>query len=202
MDPSTSNASEADLQCHLLNLPGELRNMIYGYALTDPKGLQYRRGNDHLGRFCNRTANAVTPADGGAPADAGAPHDADHEANQLQYVCHELRYETRGLGFRLNELHFKDYLDASLFIRSLPASMCKHIKVMHIDWGYPYTYNRYTGQTRSSGMLTVMQFCAAYSQVTVRARTAELKPWFHDILSSVVDLQAVGEVELICRVAS
>jgi hypothetical protein len=39
MDPSTSNASEADLQCHLLNLPGELRNMIYGYALTDPKGL-------------------------------------------------------------------------------------------------------------------------------------------------------------------
>jgi hypothetical protein len=96
MDSSTGNARGADQHSHLLSLPGELRNMIYGYVLTNPKGLQYRRGSDYVGRLYNPTA------------DAGAPHDADHETNQCQYVCHELRHETRGIGFRLNELYFKE----------------------------------------------------------------------------------------------
>ena len=35
----------ADQNCPLLNLPGELRNRIYGYALTKPKGLLYQNHN-------------------------------------------------------------------------------------------------------------------------------------------------------------
>ena len=42
----------ADGVCHLFRLPGELRNRIYEYALTEANGLLYREDERGIGHLC------------------------------------------------------------------------------------------------------------------------------------------------------
>jgi hypothetical protein len=70
------------------NLPGEIRNLIYGFALTDDDPLHHRVVRSREG-FYNSECNSEAK-----------------EFNQLQYVCKQLRKETAGLELRHNDLVF------------------------------------------------------------------------------------------------
>jgi len=79
-------------QFRLLQLPRELRDMIYEYALTEPGGLvaDVVRGLDAWTRF-------------------RAAENEEHqelESNQLRFVCRQLYVETSALGLRYNDLIF------------------------------------------------------------------------------------------------
>ena len=72
----------------LLDLPQELRDMIYEYALTEDDGLVVQRWPAmHLKA-------------------AGATYRTD--PNQLKFTCRQLYAETTGLSLRYNELIFDD----------------------------------------------------------------------------------------------
>jgi hypothetical protein len=62
------------MSSRLLQLPAELRESIYEYALTEPKGLPWK---------------SVSDAEGGP-------------ANSLKLVCRQLYAKTSGLGFKYN----------------------------------------------------------------------------------------------------
>lgn len=71
----------------LLDLPREIRDMIYEYALTEDQGLLLVEHDDTQKSFrgCR-------------------PTDPSTESNCLEYVCRQLYYETKGLGLGLNNL--------------------------------------------------------------------------------------------------
>lgn len=76
-------------QSPLLRLPGEIRNIIFDYALLD-------HANIH-------GATAMLPTDINDPDAATRLHikgddDNWHEINQLKYVCRQLYFETRSYG--------------------------------------------------------------------------------------------------------
>lgn len=73
--------------CRFTSLPREIRDQIYAYALHSPSGLQFYRQEDYKAIFCQATDTAV-------------------DFNSLKFVCHQIRCETLGLEFQLNELKF------------------------------------------------------------------------------------------------
>jgi hypothetical protein len=74
-----------------LSLPKELRDIIYGFVLTDPEPLRYRSIRTSEGRLYRvfYTSN----------------NDHD-EFNQLKYVCKEFCRDTKDLEVKLNDLAF------------------------------------------------------------------------------------------------
>ncbi|KAI4670683.1 uncharacterized protein J4E88_009775 [Alternaria novae-zelandiae] len=78
----------AQMAKSLLDLPQELRDMIYEYALTEDEGL-----------FVQRWPAMHLKA-------AGATYRTD--PNQLKFTCRQLYAETTGLSLRYNELIFDD----------------------------------------------------------------------------------------------
>jgi hypothetical protein len=80
-----------DGRCPLLALPRELRDMVYKYALTDDYGLTAHRIPGGIFEFH------------GTPSTLGQP---SSELNQLQYTNQQLREETKGMVFGLNDLYF------------------------------------------------------------------------------------------------
>ncbi|KAF2823052.1 hypothetical protein CC86DRAFT_409823 [Ophiobolus disseminans] len=82
-------------RCLLLELPRELRDMVYNLALTKDEGLSKDsiyspNPSDTNGRF--HVAGDATNSD----------------ANQVKFACRRLYAETKGLGIRLNVLTFND----------------------------------------------------------------------------------------------
>lgn len=73
----------------LFSLPRELRDLIYDYVLTSRSGLTARadRATGRIVEFYDASAGADAP-----------------KFNQLQYVSHQLRKETRGLAMKNNVL--------------------------------------------------------------------------------------------------
>ncbi|KAH6865291.1 hypothetical protein BKA58DRAFT_443343 [Alternaria rosae] len=91
-----SHTTRAQNDCHLspaakmakslLDLPRELRDIIYGYTLTEEDGLLVQEW--------------LTMH----PKAAGAKYGTD--ANQLKFICRQLYTETTGLGLRYNKVTF------------------------------------------------------------------------------------------------
>jgi hypothetical protein len=83
----THSAIVPQKQSPLLRLPGELRNKIYEYALTD----------------YNESEPVMLPGDVNEPTSAFHLHRREtegdwHEVNQLKHVCRQLYLETRSFG--------------------------------------------------------------------------------------------------------
>ena len=80
-------------KCAFVELPGELRNKIYGFVLTEPHGALHVSKVKGKPRLCISIArkNGTTKK---------------VEANQLQYVNKQIRAETKGYSLQLNVLQF------------------------------------------------------------------------------------------------
>ncbi|KAF1979592.1 hypothetical protein BU23DRAFT_548804 [Bimuria novae-zelandiae CBS 107.79] len=102
-------------QCCFFKLAPELRDSIYEYALTECKPLLCTAG-DATGsprlliqyRFGNT--------------------EAKREANQLRYVCRQLRYETQTLSLRYNEIHFHGIENFENFLLSSIPNLQKRFR--------------------------------------------------------------------------
>lgn len=137
---SSCKSTHADNSCPLLELPGELRNFIYAYVLSEPAGLRFRQDEYGIGRLesmpAEKTLRPTLMVAKGEIDDADKKEQlqtaASRVANQLQYVSHEIRRETRGLGVRHNALTF-DYLhDILAFINTCPQSDLKHLRLLRL----------------------------------------------------------------------
>jgi len=148
--------------------------MIYGFALSSPDGLIYRRNSNHVGRLHDRSVNKFTL------------EPIEREWNQLQYVCHELRNETRTLGMRHNDVYFKNFAETAMFIRSLPASMCQYLRTVHVLDGSLGNGKLGHRHEVSHGLQTVREFCVDYPHITVRAHDPALKLDEHSILHALL----------------
>ncbi|KAF1848572.1 uncharacterized protein K460DRAFT_403855 [Cucurbitaria berberidis CBS 394.84] len=80
-------------RCLLLELPRELRDLIYEHALVHNYGLITAPDYHLADKFfvCNHEGEKL----------------GDENPNQLQHVCHQLYVETRGIIFKVNDLIFK-----------------------------------------------------------------------------------------------
>jgi hypothetical protein len=84
-------------RCRLLELPGELRNMVYQNVLTHPLGL---------------ISTPDEPALGFIPHSGTARGARGQDPNPLRYVCRQLHYETRHLLLKHNSCVFKGEREA------------------------------------------------------------------------------------------
>jgi hypothetical protein len=84
-------------RCRLLELPGELRNMVYQNVLTHPLGL---------------ISTPDEPALGFIPHSGTARGARGQDPNPLRYVCRQLHYETRHLLLKHNSCVLKGKREA------------------------------------------------------------------------------------------
>ncbi|KAF2676614.1 hypothetical protein K458DRAFT_468373 [Lentithecium fluviatile CBS 122367] len=126
----------ADKCFRFLDLPGELRNRVYEYVLTESKGLDYVHIPGPNGK-------AILVPHGAAGRTTAT------EANQLKYVCDQLRMETLGLGLRCNAVHItgprpgqaRDQLDVFFKVRPTVVKWKGNLGVIpaqhpHLDYIY------------------------------------------------------------------
>lgn len=74
--------------CPFIQLPRELRDLIYSYTFYQPEGLFYYRDQAYKARLCGSK-------------------DTTSEFNQLKYTCQQFRRETMGLELKLrNDITF------------------------------------------------------------------------------------------------
>jgi len=172
-------SAEVDAVCPFLNLPGELRNMIYAHALCEPASLRFWQDEYGIGRLESTTPTVILrPA---ATVATGKKYPTGKKekllrvalraANQLQYVSHELRAETRGLGIRYNDISF-DYLrDVLAFISLCPQSEAQYLRLFKINKGLYSTLGGTEGSLigePDDRYTQLFRFCAANPSLTIR----------------------------------
>jgi len=105
------------MACYFFRLPGELRNKIYGYALTTARPLLHAADRENVFRLWCYTSEAEV-----------GPH---HESNQLRFVNRQLYAETRGLSIQYNDLLFTNFKDAAVFLETY-KHVERHMKCIYI----------------------------------------------------------------------
>jgi hypothetical protein len=105
-----------------LDLPGEIRNRIYGDALMEPEGLHYHHIGDESTASPDRKQYTKKKRWRG-------------HANQLKLTCRQIRHETQSLGLKFNTLHFKCSNASHSFIRERASlAIPYHTSQFRFDW--------------------------------------------------------------------
>lgn len=183
--------------CYFLRLPGELRNLVYAYALSEPAGLEFRYDSQGIARLYHFGAAKPSPeisstiTDEGLEAHGGESEMSD--ANQLQYISRDIRRETRGIGIRYNRLTFDNLVNFMAFLETCPSTHTKHIRHITIDRSL-YTKRSQAEsvdhvQKRSKRRSEFFDFCKSNASVTIRN---PLKSWRQDdpwFITNTISLQ-------------
>jgi hypothetical protein len=111
MSTQIASASAHNASSIFFELPAELRNDIYSYALSHQHPILATIRNTHTSLAPVRTPElyvrghsiADQPAETVAQPDETVP---EVEANQLRYVCKQMWQETKGLSLRYNDIVF------------------------------------------------------------------------------------------------
>jgi hypothetical protein len=187
---TTSSNAPIKNDCYFLRLPGELRNLIYAYALSEAAGLEVRYDSQGIPRLyrlgvTNRAPDISTILinDIWEAADGAEFYPGD--ANQLQYVSRELRRETRGLGIRFNSLSFDKYTDFLAFLNTCPSAHTQYIRQITINRSL-YTKRLRNDSDehvdkRSKRRSELFDFCNKNASVTIRNSLKDWRqddPWF------------------------
>jgi hypothetical protein len=146
----------------LLSLPGEVRNEIYRLALFDSDGLDYAEDDAGVAWLCVRRSRSATPSEQCGHIMIQETED-EHRvvANQLQFVCRQLRSETRSLSIRYNDINFRGYdmSPVSAFLESLPVYLRSAINRLNVS--------PKAGPEEPTVPLDVIQFCHDQPRSTV-----------------------------------
>jgi hypothetical protein len=140
--------------CHFLRLSGELRNIVYAYALHEPAGIHYSMKDGGKLHVRNHDENG-----------AGT---TDVEGNQIMFTCRRLHQETRGVGIRYNDIYFDHPLDAGYFLDSYAKSGHRHLQTLFIAEG------NVCASTTCAYTARLMQLCLDQPHITVRHHSLEL----------------------------
>ncbi|KAF1945688.1 hypothetical protein EJ02DRAFT_36333 [Clathrospora elynae] len=204
----------------LFSLSGELRNYIYEYALSEPLGLRCLRGPDGVGRLClqlkqelmNANSDCYGDKDGKATAwdldflglqrmvraDGRVFTNVEEMplidgqiANQLQFVNHELRRETRGLGIRVNSITFTSTQDGDYsvlrqfldFTKQLPQPQHKHLTTIVLkDRG---------AQEWAVSLEAVSKFCRNNPRILVKMHKWKASPADMNFVLAALEIKQV-----------
>jgi hypothetical protein len=129
MDPSQPCPNGT---CHFLRLSAELRNMVYGYTLTNPNGILCREDSyDGLGIFrfyaapvIERRPSINVRENEWYAAQLEKSLKTATEVDQLKYVCRQLNHETKNFLLCANKLVFaKGPRDLLSFLEALPKTL-------------------------------------------------------------------------------
>ncbi|KAF2649551.1 hypothetical protein K491DRAFT_683736 [Lophiostoma macrostomum CBS 122681] len=175
---------------HFLELPGELRNQIYDFALYEPDGLHYQyQLHDESFKLYRSSCKREDVA-------------KHTEANQLKYVCRQLYAETAGYGLGLNSLKFTriSLLHPSAaqqflaFVEACSASQLHQIRQVDLDTHINVLKTK-KGPTNidvkwtlecGGPILDVIRFCWAHPKATVNIRSFEGAPLENESIRPVV----------------
>ncbi|CAN9445988.1 unnamed protein product [Alternaria alternata] len=145
----------------LLDLPRELRDMIYEYALTEDQGLLLVERDDTQKSFrgCR-------------------PTDPSTESNCLKYVCRQLYYETKGSGLSLNDLTIRSEFreqteDFITFFATCSAGQQQCIRKVTLCT----SYNLFTGSEKRDSEWPfgqLLQMSASHPHITFHLYLAHL----------------------------
>jgi hypothetical protein len=173
---TNANNPQAD-RSPFLELPGELRNTIYSYALSEPAGLRFRQDDYCIGRLESmdspvppRQLVSIMTCKTEAMVRKDVARNASRVANQLQYVNKELRRETRGLGIRYNDLFFEQLHDALLFIDICPQEVIQYLGTLKLIKGLYTTHGDPSDSlldTHQEKHMRLFQFCIANPSITL-----------------------------------
>jgi hypothetical protein len=123
----------------LLSLPGEVRNIIYRFALTESAGLDYVEDTRGVGWLCLETAQSdshtLSELDEREQPQVSDTTQKSTIANQMQFACRQLRAETKTLSIYYNTINFHDQTTTTLavFLKSLPSHLRKVIQCLTIS---------------------------------------------------------------------
>jgi hypothetical protein len=180
------------MSSNFLSLPGEIRNQIFEYALDEVNGLEYFEESSGLAWLClsnpdsdasvsdNSSSTTTTSSDTTAMV---TNRDGRIIANQMQFVCRQLRWETRGLGILYNTITFKcaDPMFLLQLMQELPVS--RRHKIHNIVYRPD---NPQLAAEHALGYLS--KFCRDYPWLNVKFHFSALspaKPWDFLIVSAI-----------------
>ncbi|OAG11414.1 uncharacterized protein CC84DRAFT_1211075 [Paraphaeosphaeria sporulosa] len=148
-------------QCYFFNIPPELRNAIYEYALTEFMPLLCTAG-DATGS--PKLLLQYQPGD----------KEARREANQLRYVCRQLNYEARTLSLRYNDIHFHGIENFESFLLSSMHTLHRRFRNViilddHESLKKSYTINQLIDRSMSPVLYT---FCSRNPKARVVIRNS------------------------------
>jgi hypothetical protein len=181
---------------HLLSLPAELRNQIYEYALVEPRSLFLVNDAHGVGHLCLHTQQAKEYYDQTKTLPSWwGPRDVHNNnglgtmaivgleksiiANQLQFVCRQLRLETKGLSLRLNTITmignemqgqgvYKMFLN---FTKTISASQHKHLRTIILRDGKDIEFAPW-----APSLEAVCNFCRSHPRVLVKYHQWKARP--------------------------
>jgi hypothetical protein len=148
--------------CHLFRLSAELRNDIYAYALPRPSGVHFSN-TEHDGWHLVRSSPFFS-----------ARYQTSQAANQLQFVNHQLRVETRHLSSRYNDIIFATLSDLLLFKELCPTNQFRHLRRVRVTEPGPFSIKRRRLGKHISTPLDesnpVIKFCIENAHLTVECQ--------------------------------
>ncbi|KAF2478367.1 uncharacterized protein BDR25DRAFT_365584 [Lindgomyces ingoldianus] len=151
----------ADGSCPFLSLPGEIRNHIYKFALTEPGGLHFNR----------RGGREMLTAKGRC-----------WHSNKLQFVNKQIRGEVKGLGLKHNDLNFTTKKEADeapmttavTFLLQVQPSWFKHMRTIiicrkePIDYIFRELYQREDTYFSLNSRDKLMDICRSNPNITIK----------------------------------
>ncbi|KAF2640349.1 hypothetical protein P280DRAFT_550121 [Massarina eburnea CBS 473.64] len=186
MSTSDPSVPSPDGTCHLLRIPGELRNRIYKYALTEPHGIGYVEDNSSESRLVcltkiktedTRTINRNIVMIERTSFLRKHPV-RQVVANQIQFVNRAFRQETRGLGLKFNVITFFPTLENyAIGVLARFLATCPSEKK---DWLRAIVVDRFKQGTSSKSRLksdqnVIFDFCRTHDKVKVELPVVTLQ---------------------------
>ncbi|KAF2240957.1 hypothetical protein BU26DRAFT_572195 [Trematosphaeria pertusa] len=145
----------------LLQLPGELRNRIYEYVLTDPSPLGLQYSEQFVGGTCISKPWLKPRFEGMR----------DKEITKIKYVCRKLYAETAGLEIKFNSLRFSDSECPARMFKDFLAicspSKAAWIRTVVLRLG-DYSHCISVLQENIDTLLPIADFCRRNPQATVK----------------------------------
>ncbi|KAF2001334.1 hypothetical protein P154DRAFT_521732 [Amniculicola lignicola CBS 123094] len=180
--PAMLPAHQVNEESPLLQLPAEIRNMVYEYVFYSTSGLQCRhRSQDSVEKSYSSqngsaewflyTADEVSCLKGpfiGTP-DMDLPK---IEFNKLKYVCHQLHEETAFLEIKANDTitFTKDFVhpgrEFMSFKAAIPPTVLQWLKIVVIEKSCRKVGN--VGLDDIEHLKQIGRFCQTHPHVTVK----------------------------------
>jgi hypothetical protein len=147
-DPSKTHTRSVQGPCRLLQLPRELRDLIYEYALTEDGGL---------------VSSGMKPRHLYA-----AGKDEQSEPNQLKLLSKQLYSETKGLPLLYNNLTFENFDHLEWFVENYCAdALFRRVKEV--------TIKGLTDSERKSAASAIQRLSQDYPSLKFAVRTANCR---------------------------
>ncbi|PSN61479.1 hypothetical protein BS50DRAFT_651690 [Corynespora cassiicola Philippines] len=217
-------------QFPFLRLPGEIRNLVYEFALSEPNGLFYIPCS--LGRLISRplicrkyqkyySGSRIVLCDGHDLETN--PHYTREEmvttrcgiviANQLQFVSKQLRHETRGIGARFNNITIMEYNDESRpeckwafsdLIAAIPEAEITHLRKITVE-AYNYLDPRIQKGVQNSNIRTLdsaVDLCRRHPKLRLHIYARNFDPYKRNVFhGAAVWLKRVrGDTSYLLRI--